>query len=146
MTEIQESLAAQAGLINELAMTAIEPTMRGEGLTPPMFGLLSAVKSAGPKAHQAELARRLGITPPTLTSAIQRAGAAGFLEQEAGKRDARTKVVKITPKGHAALRKVLRAVAELDVMMLKGIDSGDLATALDVLRKASMNLAVATSE
>jgi MarR family transcriptional regulator, transcriptional regulator for hemolysin len=144
MSEISESLAAQAGLINELTMTGLEPVMAAEGITPTTFDLLSTIRATGNRAHQADVARRLGVSPATLTSAIQRAVAAGLLVQEDGHRDARTKRVKLTPKANAVLKKVLKAIDVLDAIMKEGIDPEHLQITQEVLRRAAINLAKAT--
>jgi DNA-binding MarR family transcriptional regulator len=144
MSEISESLAAQAGLINELTMTGLEPIMAAEGITTTTFDLLSTIRAAGNRAHQAEVARRLGVSPATLTSAIQRAVSSGLLVQEGGHRDGRTKRVKLTPKANAVLRKILKAIDRLDVIMKEGIEPEHLQITQEVLRRAALNLARAT--
>ena len=146
MSEIAESLAAQAGRINELSMTALQPIMAAEGVTSATFDLLSTIRAAGNRAHQADIARRLGVSPATLTSAIQRAVAAGFLIQEDGQKDARTKRVKLTPKATMVLKKILKGSDLVDEVMREGLDPAHLAITSEVLKQAAANLARETGE
>jgi DNA-binding MarR family transcriptional regulator len=141
MADIRESLAAQASLLNELLTGAIEPQIREERLTSAVFELLSSVRAAGGRCTQIEIARRLGITAPSLSEAVRGAVKGGFLEQIADPHDGRAKLLKLTPKGMLSLQRVLHAVTIAERAMLERVSSEDLGVAIDVLKRANLNLA-----
>lgn len=141
MTEVHESLAAQAGLMSELMSISLQPTLKRIGISYVVFELLSAVQSAGANVSQAEIARRMGITPPTLSEAIVSAIKNGLIEQATHPNDARSKILKLTPRSVSILKDVLSHLAECESMMVVDIPAHDLALTLSVLKKANLRLA-----
>ena len=129
----------------ELMNLAIEPACQEAGITMGGFELLSAVRSAGAKASQASIARRLGITPPSLTEALRIAVKAELVEQTASARDARAKQVRLTDKGSRALRKVMAAVNQAERTLVEQVSPEELRVALGVLKRANRSLAQALS-
>src|SRR5947207_1625524 len=109
MDDVRDSLSAQAGLLGELLTSAMEPHLQTVGLTLSTFELLSAVHSLKSTATQADVARRLGITPPSLSESVKGAIGQGYVVQESNPADARAKLLRITPKGTKALNTVVKA-------------------------------------
>ena len=138
--DFRDSLAAQAGLLVELMTSVLEPELRAAGISLSTFDLLSAVQASG-SATQADVARRLGVTPPTLSESVRAAVQRGLLEQLADAADARLKRLRLTAEGERVLRLVLAGVARAEESMLRGLDDEDVATAREVLRLAIRNLA-----
>lgn len=140
MTDLADSLCAQAGLLTELVGEAIAPDLRSAGLSLSQFEMLSAIRSAGGQATQAEVARRLGITPPSLCEALKPLVAAGLVEQRPSRRDKRANAVTLSLKGHAAVRKVVAAVQRTEAELGDSLEPADLDTTLRVLRQVTARL------
>ncbi len=138
---IKDSLSGQASLLAELTARALEPKLQELGLTFSMFELLTSVRTAGRQASQADVARRLGITPPSLTEAVRLAVKAGLIEQVASESDGRSKTLVITDRGAKKMTETLQAVNEAEELMVKGISPRDLVVAVSVLSTAGKNLA-----
>ena len=138
---IKETLSGQSSLLAELTAQALEPRLARLGITFSTFELLTSVRIAGRQASQADVARRLGITPPSLTEAVRLAVKAGLIEQTASLTDGRSKTLSITPLGTRKLQEILSAVNEAEKLMVEGISVQDLSVAIDVLKTASRNLA-----
>ncbi|MBI1757233.1 MAG: MarR family transcriptional regulator [Fimbriimonas ginsengisoli] len=138
--KLRDSLSAQVTLLAELAAQSIEPELERQGLSFGMFELLSAVRAAG-NVPQAEIARRLGIRPPSLTEAVRHAVEAGLIEQVDAPRDLRSKYLRLTPRANSLLKDIVVAMNDADAKMVEGIGATDLRLAVSVLHEASMNLA-----
>jgi len=141
MSEIEASFFAQASILSELASGSILSTLRKLNITYAVFELLTAVQGAGSNAPQAEVARRLGITPPTLSEAVVSSVKNGLLIQEPHPTDSRSKILRLTPKAEAAIARVLKDVRSIEQSVLRDIPGHDLAVAMDVLKKANGILA-----
>lgn len=141
MSSIRDTLSGQASLLAELTAQALEPTLVKLGLTFSTFELLTSIRAAGKNASQADVARRLGITPPSLTEAVRLAVKAGLIEQAASASDGRSKTLCVTSLGTQKLKEVLIAVNHAEKLMVKGIGTEDLQSAIAVLQQASRNLA-----
>src|SRR5476651_1423749 len=99
MNQMRHTLSGQAGLLCELLTAAIEPKLQETGVSLGTFELLSAVHASGGKATQVEIARRLGITPPSLSESVKGATARNLIEQHVDSDDGRRKILKLTPTG-----------------------------------------------
>jgi DNA-binding MarR family transcriptional regulator len=141
MEEVRDSLSGQAGLLVELLTAALQPDLEAAGLTLACFELLSAVHSDGGKSAQSDIARRLGISPPSLSEAVRMAVKRGLIIQIAVETDARVKQLKLTPKGRAAVRRVLDAVKRVETDMQGGLSSTEIGSAIDILARVNRNLA-----
>ena len=134
-----DSLAAQVLLMGELLNAATEPALAVHGLKPATFDLLSTVHSAGPNATQAEIARRLGIKPPSLTEALR--SVKHLVEQVPSATDSRVKHLRITDRGRTALAATVKAVESVSKAITAGLDRDQLAQTTEVLKKANRLLA-----
>lgn len=142
MDPLRDSLSAQAGLLTELLAAALEPELATANVSLATFDLLSAVRASGGKATQADVARRLGVTPPTLSESVKAAVGRGLLEQVADPDDGRLKRLRLTRKGGHTLDTILAGVARVDDAMLKGLSPEEVSLAKQVLRQAVRNLAL----
>jgi DNA-binding MarR family transcriptional regulator len=138
---IADTLSGQAGLLVELMTAAITPDLEKAGLSLAVFELLSAVQASGRSASQIAIARRLGISAPSLSEAIRGAVTRGFLTQSVSKEDARVKEISLTPKGKKALTGVLAAVGRVETDLRASADPEQLESAVDLLRRLNGNLA-----
>jgi len=138
---LKRSLTAHAALLSELLTQRIEPIAAKNGISLGSFEILSAVHAAGNRASQADIARALGITPPSLCESIKTCVKQGVLEQQEARRDRRAKRLVLTPLGRRILRNVLRAVEDVEADVLAGLEPGEVDRAIATLQRASRNLA-----
>lgn len=142
MDPLRDSLSAQAGLLTEMLAAALEPELSAANVSHATFDLLSAVRASGGKATQADVARRLSVTPPTLSESVKAAATRGLLEQVPDPDDARLKRLRLTSKGSRTLNAILQGIAQVEEEMLKDLDPDEVALAKGVLRQAARNLAL----
>ena len=83
---------------------------------------------------QAELARRVAIEPPTMVRTIDRMIRDGLVTQLRDPRDARAVVIHLTDRGRALRDELIPVAAEVNARALGGLDAGDRATLLRLLR------------
>lgn len=140
---LNEALAAEVTVLSDLVSAFVEQSLRADGLGLGTFELLSAVKATAGKATQAQIAARLGITPPSLCEAVRNAVQRGLIEQRPVETDRRAKRVVLTPKGEAVLAKTLRYLEAAQKYLSQGISDEEMTVALEVVRRASGNLAKA---
>jgi DNA-binding MarR family transcriptional regulator len=141
MDRLKDSLTAQAGLLGELMTSVLQPLLADLHISVATFELLSAVKAGGGSLPQAELARRLGVSPPTLCEAVGSAAKRGLLEQKPHPHDARAKTLSLTKKGSKVVSDVVERMNQAEGQMVHGIGDHELSAALDVLRRVNRNLA-----
>jgi len=141
MDEVRESLSGQAGLLCELLTAAMEPKLEDSGVSLGTFELLSAVHASGGKATQIEVARRLGITPPSLSESVKGAASRNLIEQHIDSDDGRRKILKLTPLGRKAMHFVIKGVNNAEIRMVDGIEASQIAVVIDVLKRVNRNLA-----
>jgi len=141
METMRDSLSGQAGLLCELLTSAMEPKLDETEISLGTFELLTAIYGSGGRATQVEVARRLGITPPSLSEAVKSACARGLAEQQHDSNDGRRKILKLTAKGRKAMQSIVKGVNSAETKMVEGIDPEQIASAIEVLRRANRNLA-----
>jgi DNA-binding MarR family transcriptional regulator len=139
--DVSDSLSGQAGLLVELLSAAMEPELVRAGLTLSSFELLSAVHASGGKSSQADIARRLGITPPSLSEAVRYATQKGLVEQIPDPTDGRLKRLRLTAVGRKAVHGIMAAVNATEDAILAEADVSRLADAIALLRELNRNLA-----
>lgn len=138
---MHETLSGQATLLGELIAQCIQPSLERLGISFSTFELLSAIHAAGSDLPQAEIARRLGITAPSLTEAVRGAVKADLVVQVPSPHDARSKSLQLTAKGGKVLQEILKGVNEAERTLVQGIQPQDLRLAVAVLKTANRNLA-----
>lgn len=139
-TDVGESLTGLASVLSELTASRVEPVLYKHGLGFGSFDLLSAVHAADGRETQTQIAARLGISPPSLTEAIQSAVRRGLIEQLVVANNQRARRVILTPKGQAILKECLDRVAESEAIATSGISTPDLNQAIETLQRATQNL------
>lgn len=141
MNEVRNTLSGQAGLLCELLTAAMEPSLARSGLSLGTFELLSSIHASGNRATQIEIARRLGITPPSLSESVRSAVSRGLVEQHADSDDARRKILKLTPQGKKAMSAIVKGVNNAELEMIKGISEEQIYSAIETLTRVNRNLA-----
>jgi len=93
---------------------------------PPLLFLLADAQPAAPT--QAEIARGLGVSPPTAAVSIRRMERSGLLRKAADGADLRRNRITLTPKGRRTVRECRAAFDVLDRRMFEGFTDGELGT------------------
>jgi DNA-binding MarR family transcriptional regulator len=137
-----ESLILNAATLTEIVSEALAPVLAEQGLTQSAFDLLTTIRAGGGTIPQAEIARRLGISPPTLSEAIRSLVAAGLVEQRGSGTDRRIKTLAITSVGSRRLNRVLAALHQLENELTLGISPAEISAVNAMLRNAAKNLAL----
>jgi DNA-binding MarR family transcriptional regulator len=138
---LQQSLSGQAALLTELLSTALEPHLRKSGLTTATFDLLSTVHAMEGGASQASLARRLRISAPTLSEAVHSAEERGFLVASKSTTDKRLRVIQLTPVGKRAVEQALRALNQLETLVVEELEDREIRAAVTVLKRVNQRIA-----
>ncbi len=141
MNEVRHTLSGQAGLLCELLTAAMEPKLDEAGLSLGTFELLSAIQGSGGRATQVEVARRLGITPPSLSESVRAAVSRGLVEQHADSDDGRRKILKLTPIGRKAMTSIVKGVNTAETRMIGEIGEDQISAAIETLIRVNRNLA-----
>lgn len=94
---------------------------------------------------QLELVRKTHLSAPTISVSLQRMEAEGLVLRENDPQDLRTILVRLTPKGREADRRVIHAVHETEQEMLSGIDLEEIDRIRPILEKMYQNLTKGTA-
>lgn len=87
-----------------------------------------------------ELARRLGVEPPTITKMLRRLENCGIVERSPDPRDARSFRVRLTPEGRSLEEPVARCWEAAEEKVLSGMSGEERQTFHRLLTKARANL------
>lgn len=129
-----EQIGARVAAVYELQSAWLEPRLRDIGVNWTTFQLLTTVTTAGKRASQVEVARRLGVTAATLSESVYAHVQKGLLEQVHSRHDRRVKVLQLTEKAKVLMRQIRKLVSESETVMTAGLSPAqneDLSTALD---------------
>lgn len=126
--------------LHELQSIFLEPKLRKLGISLNTFQLLTAIHAAGASASQVEIARRLGISPATLSETVQVHIRRGLLDQAPSTTDRRVKILRLTKSSSSKLKEVVRLLDELEAEMLRGISPSALRQAMAVLDQVIENV------
>lgn len=119
-------LFARIAALHEGMARALEPHLAEMGISWANFQLLAAV--AGMKtASQSDISQALGISPATLSEAVQTQVQRGLLEQVPAPRDRRAKRLRLTSEGSEAMRKIRRLIRQLDDQLIRDLSPNDQA-------------------
>jgi MarR family transcriptional regulator for hemolysin len=134
---LRDTLSGQAAVLGELSLAYIEPKLAEIGINLGTFELLSAVQAAKGRAKQAELARRLGISPPSLCEALKIALRKEMVEQVTEEGDKRAKIVRLTKAGEKALAQILGTLADMEALLRRSLDATRVKEATALLAEAN---------
>jgi DNA-binding MarR family transcriptional regulator len=103
-------IGAKVAAIYELQSAWLEPRLRAIEVSWTTFQLFSAIQAAGGKASQVAVARRLGVTPATLSETVFAHVQNGLVLQVPSTKDRRVKVLELTETGKAQFRNIKKLV------------------------------------
>lgn len=77
----------------------------------------------GKALSQKELAEKLNVTPPSITSAIQKMEKAGYIIRKADEKDQRIMRIILADKGAVCIQYIKDVAAQMDELMFQGINT-----------------------
>ncbi len=135
-----EQIGTRIGMAYELQMAWLEPRLEEIGVGWSTFQLLTTVAAAGPGVSQAELARRLGVTPATFSESVFAHVKKGLLDQTLSASDRRVKTLRLTEPAKALVRKIKAAVSKAEAELVAGLSDDEVAAAAQALDRVIENL------
>lgn len=139
-----EQIGARIATVYELQSAWLEPKLKEIGVSWGTFQLLTTINSAGKRASQVEVARRLGVTAATMSETIFAHVQKGLLDQVPSNRDRRVKIIQLTDRSKALLRQIKKLIAESENLMAQGLNAREAEQLADLLDRVLSNLEAAT--
>jgi DNA-binding MarR family transcriptional regulator len=112
----------------------------GVKLTPRQYVVLLVLRQRD-RASQADLVQVTGIDRSTMAEVIKRLLAQGYLRRRRSQADARAYNVRLTDKGHVALKEARRAAEQANEQLLLPLSANSRARFLDDLDKVARGAA-----
>ena len=113
------------GLIGIVAHKIIQSSQdkyKEVALNKSQAGILFALYRAK-SMSQKDLAHQLNVTPPSITSAIQKMEKAGYLTRETDANDQRVMRLSLTEKGESCIEGVKKVASEMEELILYGMSA-----------------------
>ncbi len=126
--------------LDRLHRQAIEQQVGEMGLHRSQHRLLMMLAREEEMPSQAELARRLEISPPAVTGLLTRLEKDGYITRTEDARDSRNHKVLITPKGREILAGTRVRFDAVDRAMMAGISEEELLFFTEILGRMQENL------
>ncbi len=120
----------------QAVLSRIGPEIQAEGLTPCQFWTLYRLAS-GSLDHPGDIARRLGVTMPSVTASVDQLVEAGLVGRSRSDRDRRYVHLTITAAGRKSLGRVLKRFDASLSDELREVPVADLKVAARVLSRLS---------
>lgn len=89
-------------------------------LKPGHAGILFILEKEG-ELSQRELSEKMNLTPPTITSAIQKMEKLGYIRRKPDEKDQRVLRLCVTEKGKACIDHICRIGKEMDALVFRGM-------------------------
>ena len=105
----------------------LDEKLRPGGQSSARMEALSAILNSPDGSAQVDIARRLRIEGPTLTRMLDALEKDGLVERQPAPGDRRTKRLRVTPQGEAALEDIFAVVDIFRGRLLEGIEAEKLA-------------------
>ena len=114
------------------------------GISGSQWGILRSLHEAEcggePRLRQTDLADRLLVRPPSVTSVLDRLERLGFVTRRAAPADRRAKEVSLTPLGRDLCERVLRKHPLQMRAVLGAFDAKEVRTLKDLMQRMSTHL------
>jgi DNA-binding MarR family transcriptional regulator len=134
------SFIPRIAALHELQSMYLEPKLKKLGISLNTFQLLAAIAAAGEDASQIEIARRLGVSPATLSETVQVHIKRKLLEQTPSTVDRRVKILTLTKSANSKLRDVRELLESLEETMLKNMSGSTVKSTFAALDDAIENV------
>lgn len=137
---VNETVSGQVAILSEMIASFLQPVLDDHGIGFGTFDLLAAVYAADGKLSQAAIAKRMGISPASLTEAVKSSVKKGFVRQVNREGDMRAKNLVLSRPGLTLLNLCLARLEQIENMICADISASDLEITLRVLRQSIQNL------
>lgn len=131
-------------LINRVGFTIAEAFtvehLKSEGLTIYMWRVLAVLANTGPQ-RQVDLSDLTSIDPPSISRLVGRLVHDGLATRRRSETSNREVVVKLTPKGEAAVRRLIPSARALEKQVTTGLSAKEVATVKQLLSRIYANVA-----
>lgn len=117
----------------------LDRRLRPFGFSQPRWLVLVHLGRAGRAVTQVELAKSMGVEPPTLVPVLDRLEAEGWLARVSCGEDRRCKRVALTAKGEAVAEELLGVAGALRVELMGDIPEEDMRVCIRVLECIAAN-------
>lgn len=117
----------------------LDRRLRPFGFSQPRWLVLVHLGRATGALTQAELAKRIGVEPPTLVPVLDRLEAEGWLVRTSCGEDRRCKRIELTGKGESTAEELIRIAGALRMELMGDISEEDLRTCIRVLQGIAEN-------
>jgi DNA-binding MarR family transcriptional regulator len=125
--------------VAHLMRTCADKRARERGMTRAQFVILKRL-SRTPGLSQNELAEIVEVEPITIARLIDRLEARGLVERRKDPKDRRIHRLHLQPKANPILREINEYLAELEIMMVDGIERRTFDATLNALNRIKSNL------
>lgn len=125
--------------VGHLAKYQALKEMESFGLKPNQAGILFILRSEG-GLSQRELARRMGVTPPSMTVALKKLEKQGYILREQDEKDQRITRIQISDQGNQCLEGLRSMMHELETGLYEGISKEERQELQKVLLKMRDNI------
>lgn len=129
-------------LIQQVAHLAKYQTlkeMESCGLKPNQAGILVVLRSEG-GLSQKELAKRMGVTPPSMTAALKKMEKQGYVLREQDEKDQRITKIRISDQGIECLNGLQYMMRNLEKRLYEGISAEERQEMKETLLKMRENV------
>ncbi len=127
-------LATSVMRAQQLMLGALDAVLKPFGLTFSRYEVLVLLLfSRRGSLPLSKIGERLMVHPTSVTSAIDRLEAQGYVERVPDETDRRRTLARLTPTGRSTVRKATRAVSAME-FAITGLDTAEQARAYDLLR------------
>ncbi len=127
-------LATSVMRVQQLMMSALDGALKPFGLTFSRYEVLVLLLfSKSGSLPLSKIGERLMVHPTSVTSAIDRLEAQGYVERVPDEDDRRRTLARLTPSGRSTVRKATKAVTAID-FAITGLDGDQQAHTYDLLR------------
>jgi MarR family transcriptional regulator for hemolysin len=126
--------------LTQALRTKLNQRLRPIGASSAALGALYYLFESDEGLVQRELAERIGIEGPTLVRLLDNMERDGWVVRVPSATDRRQKVIKVTPKAHAAFAAMDEIARELNRQVVSVATPAELAVTSEVLRKLTRQL------
>lgn len=128
-------LATSVMRVQQLMMSALDSALKPFGLTFSRYEVLVLLLfSKRGTLPLSKIGERLMVHPTSVTSAIDRLEAQGYVARVPDEEDRRRTLARLTPSGRSTVRKATKAVSAID-FAITGLDEAQQTHAYDLLRQ-----------
>jgi DNA-binding MarR family transcriptional regulator len=132
-------ILARIAILYDRQSAAVEPALQRLNCSWVTFQLLTVLHGQG-SVSQAEVARRLGVSPATLSESVRGHLARGLIRQTASGSDKRLKLLSLSDSGQKMLSNVVQEMSMVELKMVSILSEREVATLSKLLDKLISSL------